>query len=81
MNKSYTGLIDEFGKVHKEIVCKEDEDVFEYKFIVTGQFYGDKDEVINKDRILEVARLTDSNEAWEMLWNADFELYEVQEEE
>ena len=34
-----------------------------------------------KDRILEVARLTDSNEAWEMLWNADFELYEVQEEE
>jgi len=81
MSKLYTDLINEYGEVHKEIVCKEDEDVFEYKFIVTGQFYGDKDEVINKDRILEVARMTDRSEAWEWLMNAEFELYDTQEEE
>ncbi len=81
MNKSYTGLIDEFGKVHKEIVCKKNEDVFEYKFTVTGQFYGDKDEVINKDRILDVFRKTDKYYAWSMLHGADFELYDLQEEE
>ena len=81
MDKLDTGLIDEFGKVHKEIVCKKDEDLFEYKFIVTGQFYGDKDEVINKNRILEVARMTDRSETWEWLMNADFELYDLQEEE
>ena len=81
MNKLYTDLINEYGEVHKEIVCKEDDHVFEYKFIVTGQFYGDKGEVINKDRILEVARMTDSYEAWEMLRNSDFELYDLQEEE
>lgn len=58
----------------EEIICKQDEDVFEYTFTVTGQFYGNKDEVINQDRILEVARLTDKNSAWEMLWNADFKV-------
>tara|TARA_R100000656_G_scaffold58521_1_gene45632 strand:+ start:179 stop:424 length:246 start_codon:yes stop_codon:yes gene_type:complete len=81
MAKAYTGLINEYGEVHKEIVCKQDEDVFEYKLIVTGQFYGDKDEVINKHRILDVARLSDKNSAWEILYNADFELYDLQEEE
>ena len=39
------------GRIMEEIVCKQDEDVFEYTFTVTGQFYGDKDEVINKGRI------------------------------
>ena len=58
----------------KEIICKQDEDEFGYTFTITGQFIGDKDEVINKERILDVARLTDKNSAWEMLWGADFEM-------
>jgi len=35
--------------------------------------------VINKDRILDVARLTDKGSAWEMLWGAEFELTDLQE--
>ena len=69
------------AKQIEEIVCKQNEDVFEYTFTVTGQFYGDKDEVINKDRILDVARLTDKGSAWAMLWSAEFELTDLQEEE
>jgi len=65
----------------EEVVCKQDGDEFEYKFTVTGIFIGDKDEVINRDRILDVARLTDKNSAWEMIWGADFELYDIQEKE
>jgi len=81
-----TDLVDEIvevqeKKITEEIVCKQDEDVFEYTFTVTGQFYGDKDEVINKDRILDVARLTDKGSAWEMLWGAEFELTDLQEKE
>ena len=58
----------------KEVICKQDEDEFEYTFTYTGVFIGDKDEVINKDRILDVARLTDKNSAWEMLWGSDFKI-------
>ncbi len=58
----------------KETVCGEDEREYNYKFVVTGTFIGDKGETINQERILEIARLTDKRQAWEMLWNADFEL-------
>ena len=60
----------------QEIVCKEDEREYNYKFVVTGTFVGDKGETINKERILDVARMTDKSTAWEWLWNADFELEE-----
>ena len=60
----------------KETVCGEDEREYNYKFVVTGTFVGDKGETINQERILEVARLTDKYEAWDMLRNADFELIE-----
>ena len=69
------------AKQIEEIVCKQDGDEFEYKFTVTGIFIGDKNEVINRDRVLDVARLTDKNSAWEMFWGADFEMYDLQEEE
>lgn len=60
----------------KETVCGEDEREYNYKFVVTGTFIGDKGETINQERILEVARMTDKSTAWEWLWNADFELIE-----
>jgi len=60
----------------KETVCGEDEREYNYKFTVTGTFVGDKGETINKERILQIARLTSSSEAWEWLYNADFELIE-----
>ena len=68
----------------KETVCKEDERLYNYKFTVTGTFVGDKGEIINQERILNVMRMCDKSEAWNMLWNADFELidyfYEDEEE-
>ena len=60
----------------KEILCDTDEKLYSYKFVVEGSFVGDKDELIDSQRILQVARMTDSNEAWEMLWNADFNVEE-----
>ena len=60
----------------KEILCDRDEKLYSYKYVVEGTFVGDKDELIDKERILQVARMTDSNEAWEMLWNADFDVEE-----
>lgn len=66
----------------EEVVCKQDGDEFNYKFTVTGTFVGDKDEVINRGRILDVLRLTDKGIAWEMLWDADdFTLCDLEEEE
>ena len=58
----------------EEIICNEDEREYNFKFTVTGTFIGDKGETINQERILNVYRLTDSNEAWRLLSNADFEL-------
>lgn len=60
----------------QETVCKEDEREYNYKFVVTGTFVGDEGETINKQRILDVARMSDKSTAWEWLWNADFELEE-----
>lgn len=60
----------------EEIICNEDGKEYNYKFVVKGSFIGDKGEIINQDRILQVARLTSSNEAWNWLYNADFELEE-----
>jgi len=60
----------------EEIICNEDEKEYNYKFVVTGSFIGDKGETINQERILQVARLTSSSEAWNWLYNADFELEE-----
>jgi len=60
----------------KEIVCDKDEREYNYKFTVVGTFIGDQGETISKERILEVARLTSSSEAWNWLYNADFELEE-----
>ncbi len=60
----------------EEIICKRDGDQFNYKFVVTGTFEGDESEIINKQRILDVARMSDKSTAWEWLWNADFELEE-----
>ena len=68
----------------KEIICKKDGDQFNYKFVITGTFEGDEGEYINKERILDVARMSDKSTAWEWLWDADFELidyfYEDEEE-
>jgi CRP-like cAMP-binding protein len=58
----------------QETVCKEDGREYNYKFVVTGTFVGDKGEHIDKERILDVARMSDKSTAWEWLWNADFEL-------
>jgi len=60
----------------KEIICNEDEKEYNFKFTVVGTFIGDKGETINQKRILDVYRLTDSNEAWRLLSNADFKLEE-----
>ena len=60
----------------KEIICNEDEREYNFKFVVTGTFIGDKGETINKERILQVARLSSSSEAWNWLYDADFELEE-----
>ena len=60
----------------KEILCDEDEKLYSYKFVVKGCFVGDKGELIDNERILQVARMTDSNEAWEMLYKANFEIEE-----
>jgi len=60
----------------KQILCDRDEKLYSYRFVVEGSFVGDKDELIDNKRILQVARMTDSNEAWEMLWNADFDVEE-----
>ena len=43
----------------KEIICKRDGDQFNYKFVVTGTFEGDEGEHIDKERILDVARMSD----------------------
>jgi len=61
----------------EEIICNEDGKEYNYKFVVTGSFIGDKGETINQERILQVARLTSSSEAWNWLYNADFELEEA----
>ena len=60
----------------QEYICNEDEKEYNFKFVVTGTFIGDKDETINQARILDVYRQTDKNEAWRLLSNADFELEE-----
>jgi len=60
-----------------DIICNEDEKEYNYKFVVTGTFIGDNGETINQERILQVARLTSSSEAWNWLYNADFELEEA----
>jgi len=65
----------------REIICKRDGDHFNYKFVVTGTFEGDEGETINQERILDVARMSDKSTAWEWLWNADFELIDIEEEE
>ena len=60
----------------KEIICKEDGKEYNFKFTVVGTFVGDEGETINQKRILDIYRLTDRNEAWRLLSNADFELEE-----
>jgi len=60
----------------EEIICNEDGKEYNYKFVVTGSFIGDKGETISQDRILQVARLSSSSEAWNWLYDADFELEE-----
>lgn len=57
-----------------EVICNEDGKEYNFKFVVTGTFIGDKGETISKERILQVYRLTDKNEAWRLLSKADFEL-------
>jgi len=60
----------------QEYICNEDEKEYNFKFVVTGTFIGDKGETINQQRILDVYRQTDKNEAWRLLSNADFKLEE-----
>lgn len=60
----------------QEVICDQDEKEYNFKFTVVGTFIGDKGETINQKRILDVYRLTDKNEAWRLLSNADFELVE-----
>ena len=60
----------------QEIICNQDEKEYNFKFVFTGTFIGDKGETINQQRILDVYRQTDKNEAWRLLSNADFELEE-----
>ena len=38
-----------------------DGDQFNYKFVVTGTFEGDEGEHIDKERILDVARMSDKS--------------------
>jgi CRP-like cAMP-binding protein len=57
-----------------EVICNEEGKEYNFKFVVTGTFIGDKGETISKERILQVYRLTDKNEAWRLLSKADFEL-------
>ena len=65
----------------KEILCDRDEKLYSYKYVVEGTFVGDKDELIDSQRILQVARMTDRSEAWEWLMNAEFNVEEIGEEE
>jgi hypothetical protein len=63
-----------------EIICKEDGREYEYSFKVVGHFIGDKGETINKKRILDVHYMTSKESAWELLYDADFTLQELEEE-
>lgn len=71
VNERSNRLID-FEEVH----CTEDEQEVNFKFTVVGTFIGDKDERVNKERVLDVWRQTDKYTAWEELANADFEIVE-----
>jgi len=55
-------------------VCEYDGEEFNFKFTVVGTYIGDKGELIDKVRVLNVWRMTDTNTAWEELANGKFEL-------
>ena len=60
--------------------CEYDGEEFNLKFTVVGTYIGDKGEHIDKDRVLDVWRMTDKNTAWEELANGKFEFIEGDEE-
>lgn len=74
MEDSCPPCLNKKGKTMKETICKKDGEQFNYKFVVTGTFEGDEGETISKERILDVARISDSSTAWNWLFDADFEL-------
>lgn len=55
-------------------VCEYDGEEFNFKFTVVGTYIGDKGERVDKHRVLNVWRMTDTDTAWNELGNADFEL-------
>lgn len=63
-------------EIKTEVHCTTDEQEVNFKFTVVGTFIGDKDELVNQKRVLDVWRLTDTYTAWEELANADFEIVE-----
>ena len=67
-------------KEKQEYICDTDGQEYEYSFRVVGHFIGDKGEIINKKRILDIHYLTSKESAWELLYDADFTLEELEEE-
>lgn len=61
----------------QEIECHEDNVELEYKFTIVGTYIGDKDEIVNQKRVINILSLTDNNSAWELLSDADFEIKEA----
>ncbi len=50
-----------------EMKCYEDGDEFEYKLTIVGIYIGDKNEIINKDKVIGMHEL----------YEADFEIEEL----
>lgn len=61
----------------QEYICDTDGKEYEFSFKVVGQFIGDEGETINKKRILDVQYMTSKESAWELLYDADFEIQEL----
>lgn len=61
----------------QEYICDTDGKEYEFSFKVVGHFIGDEGETINKKRILDVQYMTSKESAWELLYDADFEIEEL----
>jgi len=53
--------------MQEEIKCTEDGIEFGYKLTIAGTYIGDKDELINKDKVIQ----------WHELYEADFTVKEL----
>jgi hypothetical protein len=50
-----------------EIKCVQDGDEFEYKLVIVGTYIGDKDEIINKEKVIDCHELYECDFEIELL--------------